>query len=128
VLGERVHESGWRRRLGDTSFPARQAVDGRDRRGWARAATGFGVVSGTVSKQAVGLRVLFHQGRPLELIPVEAGDGFPVNFYAGFYLEAGPGPAEDQLPMPAVDRVVALDQAGRQIAHCRLAVGPANTC
>jgi hypothetical protein len=30
--------------------------------------------------------------------------------------------------MPAVDQVVALDQAGRQIAHCRLAVGPANTC
>ena len=83
---------------------------------------------GHVSKQAVRLRVLFHQGRPLELIPVEAGDGFPVNFYAGFYLEAGPGPAEDQPPMPAVDRVVALDQAGRQIAHCRRAVGPANTC
>jgi hypothetical protein len=88
----------------------------------------LGVVSGTVSRQAVRLRVLFHQGRPLELIPVEAGDGFPVNFYAGFYLEAGPGPAGDQLPMPAVDRVVAYDQAGRQIAHCRLAIGPANTC
>jgi hypothetical protein len=64
----------------------------------------------------------------MELVPVEAGDGFPVNFYAGFYLEAGPGLAEDQLPTPAVDRVVAFDQTGRQIAHRRLAIGPANTC
>jgi hypothetical protein len=88
----------------------------------------LGVVSGTVTKRAVRLRVLFHNGRPMDLVPVEAGNGFPVNFYAGFYLEAGPGPAEDQLPMPAVDRVVAFDQAGRQIAHCRLWLGPANTC
>jgi hypothetical protein len=88
----------------------------------------LGVVSGTVTKRAARLRVLFHNGRPMDLVPVEAGDGFPINFFAGFYLEGGPRPTEDQLPVPAVDRVIAFDQAGRQIAQCRLSYGPANSC
>jgi hypothetical protein len=88
----------------------------------------LGVVSGTVTKQAARLRVLFHNGRPMDLVPVEVGDGFLVNFFAGFYLDGGPRPTEDQLPVPAVDRVIAFDQAGRQLAECRLSFGPTNTC
>jgi hypothetical protein len=42
-----------------------------------------GVVSGIVTKRAARLRVYFRTGRPLELVPVDAGDRFPVNFYAG---------------------------------------------
>ena len=64
----------------------------------------------------------------IELHVVEAGDGFPVNYYAGFYLEAGPGPAKGQMEAPAVDRVLAFDRAGKQIAQCRMSSGPGNTC
>jgi hypothetical protein len=96
--------------------------------GGADGSNRLGVVSGTVTKQAVRLRVLFHRGRAMDLTPVQAGDGFPVNFFAGFYLEAGPGPTEHQLPVAAVDRVVAFDRAGRQIAQCRLSHGATNTC
>jgi hypothetical protein len=88
----------------------------------------LGVVGGTVSKQAVRVRVLFHKGPPLELVPVDPGPGFPVNFFAGFYLEAGPPPAEGQDRVPAVDRVVAIDRAGNQLAGCRMSYGTDNTC
>jgi hypothetical protein len=88
----------------------------------------LGVVGGMVSKQAVRVRVLFHKGPPLEVVPVDPGPGFPVNFYAGAYLEAGPPPAEGQERIAAVDRVIALDQAGNQIAGCRLSYGIGNTC
>jgi hypothetical protein len=82
----------------------------------------LGVVSGTVTKRAVRLRVLFHKGDPLDLIPVDAGDQIAVNFYAGVYLEAGPRPAEGQLQGPAVDRVLAIHQAGKVVAQCRMAL------
>jgi hypothetical protein len=98
---------------------------------WAGGADGsnhLGVVSGTVTKRAVRLRVLFHKGDPLDLVPVDAGDQIPVNFYAGFYLEAGPPPAEGQQRVPAVDRVLAIDQAGKVVAQCRMSFGPGNTC
>jgi hypothetical protein len=88
----------------------------------------LGVVGGTVSKQAVRVRVLFHKGPPLELVPVDPGPGFPVNFFAGFYLEAGPPPAEGQNRVPAVDRVIAIDRAGNQIAGCRMSYGTDHTC
>ncbi|HEV3495469.1 MAG TPA: hypothetical protein VHA34_03860 [Actinomycetes bacterium] len=88
----------------------------------------LGVVSGMVTKRAVRLRVLFHRGPPLDLVPVDAGDQFPLNFWAGLFLETGPPPAEGQLPMPAVDRVLAFDQAGNQIAACRMRLGPGNSC
>jgi len=61
----------------------------------------WGLVTGTVTKQAARVRVLFRQGiPPLELAPIQAGDRFPVNFLAGFYRQvaecsvdiAGPGP------------------------------------
>jgi hypothetical protein len=88
----------------------------------------LGVVSGMVTKQAVRLRVLFHKGRPLDLVPVDGGDGVPVNFFAGFYLETGPPPAEGQERVLAVDRVIAFDQAGNRVAECRMRYGPTNTC
>ena len=88
----------------------------------------LGVVFGMVTKRAVRLRVLFHKGRPLDLMPVYGGDGVLVNFFAGFYLETGPPPAENQWRMPTVDRVLAFDQAGNRIAECRMRFGPSNTC
>jgi hypothetical protein len=81
-----------------------------------------------VTKRVVRLRVLFHKGRPLDLVPVDGGDGVPVNFYAGFYLETGPPPAEGQERVLAVDRVIAFDQAGNRVAECRMRFGPSNTC
>jgi hypothetical protein len=88
----------------------------------------LGVVGGTVSKQAVRVRVMFHKGPPLEVVPVDPGPGFPINFFAGFYLEAGPPPTEGQNRIAAVDRVIAIDRAGNQIAACRLSYGLGNTC
>jgi hypothetical protein len=86
------------------------------------------VVSGMVTKRAVRLRVLFHKGPPLDLVPVEAGDQFPVNFWAGLFLEGGPPPAEGQQRVLAVDRVLAFDQAGNQVAACRMRLGPGHSC
>jgi hypothetical protein len=88
----------------------------------------LGVVSGTVTKRAVRLRVLFHKGRPLDLVPVQAGDQFPVNFWAGLFLETGPPRAEGQALVLAVDRVLAFDQAGNQVAACRMRLGPGHSC
>jgi hypothetical protein len=88
----------------------------------------LGVVSGTVTKSAVRLRVLFHKGPPLDLVPVQAGDQFPVNFWAGLFLETGPPPAEGQQRVLAVDRVLAFDQAGHQVAACRMRLGPGHNC
>jgi hypothetical protein len=88
----------------------------------------LGVVSGTVTKRAVRLRVLFHKGRPLDLVPVQAGDQIPVNFWAGLFVETGPPPAEGQERVLAVDRVLAFDQAGNQVAACRMRLGPGHSC
>jgi hypothetical protein len=86
----------------------------------------LGVVSGTVTKQAARLRVFFHEGRPLDLVPVDAGNRFPVNFYAGFWLQ--PAPERTKQLQWMVARVVAYDEAGRRIAECRATLGPGNTC
>jgi hypothetical protein len=88
----------------------------------------LGVVSGMVTKQAVRLRVLFHKGPPLDLVPVASGSQFPLNFWAGLFLTTGPPRAEDQEPVPAVDRVLAFDQAGNQIAACRISFDLGNSC
>jgi hypothetical protein len=88
----------------------------------------LGVVSGAVTRRAARVRVQFHRGPPLELVPVDGGDGVPVNFFAGLFLETGPPPAEHQRREPAVDRVVALDPAGNPVAECRMRFGPGNTC
>jgi hypothetical protein len=86
----------------------------------------LGVVSGTVTKQAARLRVFFHEGRSLDLVPVDAGNRFPVNFYAGFWLQ--PVPDRTKQLQWMVARVVAYDEAGRRIAECRATLGPGNTC
>jgi hypothetical protein len=88
----------------------------------------LGVVSGAVSTRAVRLRVLFRKGRPLELVPVDGGDGVPVNFFAGMFLGLGPPPAEHQRRESPIDRVIAFDQAGNPIAECRMRFGLGNTC
>lgn len=88
----------------------------------------LGVVSGMVTKRAVRLRVLFHRGPPLDLVPVDTGDQFPVNFWAGLFLETRPPPAEGQERVLAVDRVLAFDQAGNQVAACRMRLGLGNSC
>jgi hypothetical protein len=86
------------------------------------------VVSGTVIKRAVRLRVLFHKGPPLGLVPVDSGDQFPVNFWAGLFLETGPPRAEGQERVLAVDRVLAFDRAGNQIAACRMRLDLGHSC
>jgi hypothetical protein len=73
-----------------------------------------GVVSGIVTKRAARLRVYFRSGRPLELVPVDAGDRFSVNFYAGLYRQ----PERDERRYGwHVARVVAYDNAGRRVAQ-----------
>lgn len=88
----------------------------------------LGVVSGAVSRQAVRVRVLFRKGHPLELVPVDGGDGVPVNFFAGMFLGLGPPPAEHQRRESPIDRVIAYDRAGNPVAECRMRFGPGNTC
>jgi hypothetical protein len=73
-----------------------------------------GVVSGTVTKRAAWLRVVFRTGHPLELVPVEAGDRFPVNFYAGLYRQLEPDERRSGWPVVGV---VAYDKAGRRVAQ-----------
>jgi hypothetical protein len=85
----------------------------------------WGVVLGTVSRQATRVRVLFRQGiAPLELVPIQAGDRFPVNFYAGFYRY----PGRDTKLQGWITRVVAYDPAGRQVAECQATAGPGHSC
>ena len=88
----------------------------------------LGVVSGAVTRRAVRLRVLFHKGPPLDLAPVDGGDGVPVNFFAGLFLVLGPPPAEHQRRELPVDQVIAFDQAGDPVAECRMRMGLGNTC
>jgi hypothetical protein len=88
----------------------------------------LGVVSGAVTRQAVRVRVLFRKGPPLELVPVDGGDGVPVNFFAGMFLGLGPPRAEHQRRESPVDRVIAFDRAGNPVAQCRMRFGLGNTC
>jgi hypothetical protein len=79
------------------------------------------VVGGPVTRQAVRLRILFRNGPPIELVPLEVGPQFPVKFYAVFYLQ----PAKTAW-MP--ERVVAYDQAGRKIAECWATTREGDVC
>jgi hypothetical protein len=89
----------------------------------------LGVVMGPVTERAVRLRVLFHKGPPMDLEPVDGGSRFPVNFFAGFFLESRPSPAERQRRESPIDRVIAFDQAGNRVAECRMRwFLPSNTC
>jgi hypothetical protein len=86
----------------------------------------WGQVVGTVTKRAARVRVLFDMGiPPLDLTPIQAGDRFPANFYAGFYRQ----PAKDKRPATwQVVRVVAFDAAGRKVAECQAKGGPGHSC
>jgi hypothetical protein len=79
------------------------------------------VVGGPVTKQAVRLRIVPRKGRPLELVPFDAGAQFPVNFYAGFFLQP-----KKTAWMP--ERVIAYDKTGRRIAECWATTGSGNAC
>lgn len=78
-------------------------------------------VGGPVTRQAVRLRILFRNGPPIDVVPLEVGPQFPVKFYAVFYLQ----PAKTAW-MP--ERVVAYDQTGRKIAECWATTGEGNVC
>jgi hypothetical protein len=79
------------------------------------------VVGGPVTKQAVRLRIVPRKGRPLDLVPFDAGPRFAVNFYAGFYLEP-----KKTAWMP--ERVIAYDKTGRWIAECWATTHSGNVC
>jgi hypothetical protein len=81
----------------------------------------WGQVVGAVTKRAARVQVHFDTGTsPLELVPIQAGDRFPVNFYAGVYRQ----PAQDNRPASwAVTRVVAYDDTGQLVAECQATAG-----
>jgi hypothetical protein len=86
----------------------------------------WGYVNGAVTKRAARVRVLFDLGiPPLDLEPIQAGNRFPVNFFAGFYRM----PGKDARPATwQVVGVVAYDEAGRKVAECRVGRGPGVSC
>ena len=79
------------------------------------------VVGGPVTRKAVRLRILFRNGPPIDLVPLELGPQFPAKFYAVFYLQ----PAKTAW-MP--ERVVAYDKAGHRIAECYAATREGDVC
>jgi hypothetical protein len=79
------------------------------------------VVGGPVTRQAVRLRILFRNGPPIDLVPLEIGPQFPVKFYAVFYLQ----PAKTAW---TPERVVAYDKTGHRIAECWATTGEGNVC
>jgi hypothetical protein len=86
----------------------------------------WGHIVGYVPKRAARVRVLFDMGiPPLDLTPIQAGDRYPVNFYAGWYQQ----PAKDKRPATwQVGRVIAYDEAGRKVAECQAKGGPGHSC
>jgi hypothetical protein len=85
----------------------------------------WGYVVGPVTKRAARIRVLFGGGiSPLELVPIQSGDRFPVNFYAGFFRQ----PKEDKNLEWFVTRVIAYDSAGNKVAECQGSPGPGHSC
>jgi hypothetical protein len=86
----------------------------------------WGHIVGYVPKRAARVRVLFDMGiPPLDLTPIQAGDRYPVNFYAGWYQQ----PAKDKRPATwQVVRVIAYDEAGRKVAECQAKGGPGHSC
>jgi hypothetical protein len=85
----------------------------------------WGHIIGYVTKRAARLQVLFSSGiAPLELVPIQAGDRFPVNFYVGFYRQ----PEEDKHLEWFVTRVIAYNSAGNKVAECQASAGPGHSC
>ena len=71
------------------------------------------VVDGYVTKQAARVRFILAGGRPpLDAAPLLSGNDFPVNFFVAVIpWRAG------QEPYP-YERLIALDNSGREIASC----------
>lgn len=71
------------------------------------------VVDGYVTKQAARVRFILAGGRPpLDVAPLQSGNDFPVNFFVAVIpWRAG------QEPYP-YERLIALDNSGREIASC----------
>jgi hypothetical protein len=71
------------------------------------------VVDGYVTKQAARVRFILAGGKPpLDLQPLQSGNDFPVNFFVA--VVPWPG-SKETLP---VQRLIALDNSGREIASC----------
>jgi hypothetical protein len=85
----------------------------------------WGQIIGPVTKDAARVQVLFRKGiAPLELVPIQSGDRFPVNFFVGFYRQ----PEEEKHLEWLVTKVVAYDQAGHKLAECQATAGPGHSC
>ena len=85
----------------------------------------WGQIIGYVTKRAARVQVLFRSGiAPLELVPIQAGDRFPVNFYVGFYRQ----PKQDKNLEWFVTRVIAYNSAGNKVAECQASAGPGHNC
>jgi hypothetical protein len=85
----------------------------------------WGLVMGYVTKRATRVQVLFRSRiAPLELVPIQAGDRFPVNFYVGFYRQ----PNNDTNLEWFVTRVIAYNSAGHKVAECQATAGPGHSC
>jgi hypothetical protein len=82
--------------------------------------SGFAQIYGRVTKQASRVRLRFRDRRPpMDLVVIDAGNRYPVNFYVGFFAQA---PTSPQAGGWAAATLTALDAAGRTVASCR--VGP----
>jgi hypothetical protein len=82
--------------------------------------SGFAQIYGRVTKQASRVRLRFRDRRPpMDLVVIETGNRYPVDFYVGFFAQAPTSPQEGGW---AAATVTALDAAGRTVASCR--VGP----
>jgi hypothetical protein len=85
----------------------------------------WGEVLGPVTKRATRVRVTFRPGTsPLDLIPIQTDDRFPVNFYNGFYRQ----PGRDTKLEGFVATVTAYDRAGGAVAQCQATPGPGHSC
>jgi hypothetical protein len=85
----------------------------------------WGEVLGPVTKRATRVRVAFRSGTsPLDLVPIQTGGRFPVNFYIGFYRQ----PGKDTKLEGFVATVTGYDQAGRVVAQCQATPGPGFSC
>jgi hypothetical protein len=85
----------------------------------------WGQVIGPVTKRASRVRVAFRAGiGPLDLVPIQADDRFPVNFYVGFYRQ----PKKDTLLEGFVATVTAYDRTGGIVGECQATPGPGHSC
>jgi len=117
VLGQRGVRRGRRRgygKEGGPGFPLKplQASGVQNIRSRGKY---WGLVMGYVTKRATGVQVL---------VPIQAGDRFPVNFYVGFYGQ----PNEDSNLEWFVTRVIAYNSAGHKVAECQATAGPGHSC